>query len=1352
VFIKYRVNGGAWNHARLNETGHTVPSNTAITVGLADTSSAFDLSTNPAVGAFLFRRNDGTGTFSANGVSLNWNYAAHGISVTDNLEVKVFAIEMVYVPQAPYYAGDGAASAATFTQGSTDTDPWYIDREDELSTTNSEGNGTASGQTERLFYNPSTTGGDTDGAVYSLSANFPKGYHPYYVMKGPISQAQWATFFNTLTPTQKSARDITGTKGDSLAFRNNLTWTSGDATLPDQGSGATYAYVGMSYLSWADLAAYLDWAGLRPMSELEFEKLARGPLTPVADEYAWGSTNATQATSISNPASGTERAQSGANISYGDHASVQGPLRVGSFGYGANSREASGAGFYGAMDLSGSLWERVVTVANSTGRSFNGALHGNGVLTAGGDADVGLWPNNTAQGIGFRGGSWYDSVDLARTSDRSRAALIDATRSNTTGGRGVRLAFGASVPAATPSATPTASPTITPTITPTATPTVTPTVTPTITPTATPTSTSTPTTTPTLTPTTTPTGTPTNTPTLTPTATATPTTTPTRTPVDTPTNTPTVTPSSTATASPTITPTSTPTAPTATLRSSSLKYYNVSSVSSPTGVQNGDLLFFAHFDYYDSAVTSGWTEPITTVGSVGSYASLWYRFASSEPASYTLPQYQQGYIYALSGATSVGAGHIQNFTGDSVTIPGLSGAGDVFVSLYYSGSGVDITPPSGWTTIASTNNGGYAYRFVLLKRTNGGDGSPSTLSLPTGATGGYAGALLVDATPATPTPTQTPTSTPTMTPTQTHTPTATPTATPSLTPTSTPTITPTHTPTLTFTPTATPTTTPTSTPTSTPTPTTTPTITPTSTPTPTPVPFVSVWDTTKTSTGSSTSTQIKLPLESTGTYNFVVDWGDGSSNTITTWNQAETTHTYSASGTYTITITGQLWGWRFAGGGDRLKLTSISAFGNRFRLGNSGGYFNGCANLTTVGNDLDMTGTTTLYYAFYGASKFNGNISAWDVSAVTSFDHTFYNNTLFNQPLNSWNVSSATNMSGTFRGAAAFNQELNSWNVSNVTTMSYMFSGASAFNKDIGTWNVSSVTTMLAMFGYGSAFNRDISAWNVSSVTNFSLMFFQSTVFNQPLNTWNVSSAINMSSMFRSTSAFNQPLSSWNVSQVTDMGSLFSGATAFNQDISAWDVSSVTTMYAMFGYSSAFNRDISAWNVSSVTNFGMMFYNSTVFNQPLNSWNVSAATTMSGMFRAATVFNQPLNSWSVSNVTDMSQMFYGATAFNQDISAWNVSKVTNMNSMFHNATNFNQNIGSWNVSAVTTSTNFMYGKTPSTFSSANLDAIYNGWSLRTLKPNLSISFGTAKYTVAGQAGRAVLTSSPNSWTITDGGL
>jgi ABC-type molybdate transport system substrate-binding protein len=92
-----------------------------------------------------------------------------------------------------------------------------------------------------------------------------------------------------------------------------------------------------------------------------------------------------------------------------------------------------------------------------------------------------------------------------------------------------------------------------------------------------------------------------------------------------------------------------------------------------------------------------------------------------------------------------------------------------------------------------------------------------------------------------------------------------------------------------------------------------------------------------------------------------------------------------------------------------------------------------------------------------------------------------------------------------------------------------------------------------------------------------------------------------------------------------------------------------------------------------------------------------------------------------------------------------------MANMFQNCL-FNQDIGSWNISNVTNFANFMANKTAANYSAANLDSIYNNWSLLTVNPNLSISFGTIKYTAAGQAGKDVLTNAPNNWTIVDGGI
>jgi surface protein len=90
-----------------------------------------------------------------------------------------------------------------------------------------------------------------------------------------------------------------------------------------------------------------------------------------------------------------------------------------------------------------------------------------------------------------------------------------------------------------------------------------------------------------------------------------------------------------------------------------------------------------------------------------------------------------------------------------------------------------------------------------------------------------------------------------------------------------------------------------------------------------------------------------------------------------------------------------------------------------------------------------------------------------------------------------------------------------------------------------------------------------------------------------------------------------------------------------------------------------------------------------------------------------------------------------------------------MGYMFSGATAFNQDIGSWNVANVTNLAGFMSSKNPATFSTTNLDAIYNGWV--TVQSSRTISFGSAKYSSSGTAGRNYLTGT-KLWTITDGGL
>ncbi|NDD05941.1 MAG: BspA family leucine-rich repeat surface protein, partial [Proteobacteria bacterium] len=218
--------------------------------------------------------------------------------------------------------------------------------------------------------------------------------------------------------------------------------------------------------------------------------------------------------------------------------------------------------------------------------------------------------------------------------------------------------------------------------------------------------------------------------------------------------------------------------------------------------------------------------------------------------------------------------------------------------------------------------------------------------------------------------------------------------------------------------------------------------------------FVSTWSTDNTSIGSSTSTQIQLPLESSGTYNFTVDWGDGTQNTITTWNDANANHTYATAGIKLLTITGTLQGFRFNNSGDRLKLLNISQFGS-LNLGNNGSYFYGASNLIITASDaLDLTGTTNLSFAFAGCSSLATapSMASWDTSNVTNMVSMFQGASAFNQNIGGWNTSNVTNMAGMFNMkwvAGTFNQPLGTWKTEKVENMSSMF-GASPFNQNIG--------------------------------------------------------------------------------------------------------------------------------------------------------------------------------------------------------------------------------------------------------------------------------------------------------------
>ena len=496
--------------------------------------------------------------------------------------------------------------------------------------------------------------------------------------------------------------------------------------------------------------------------------------------------------------------------------------------------------------------------------------------------------------------------------------------------------------------------------------------------------------------------------------------------------------------------------------------------------------------------------------------------------------------------------------------------------------------------------------------------------------------------------------------------------------------------------------------------------------------FVSTWHT------YDPDISITLPLVENGVYDFVVNWGDGTENSITKWDDPYKTHTYSNLGDHTVIIIGKIQGWSFNKEGSCNEIINISQWGV-FDFGQTTAQFYGCSHLTITATDSPLlSGTTSLKKAFTYCSS---------LDQVPS--------------INSWDLTKITDMSSMFFFADTFNQDISEWDVSNVTDMSGMFASTKAFNQNIGSWDVSNVIDMTGMFAHAYSFNQFLK-WNTSNVTKMAEMFSHAYAFDQPLD-WDISHVTNMKSMFAAVAAFNQDISSWDVSNVTDMAAMFYGATTFNQDISSWDVSNVTNMKFMFFGATAFNQDISKWDTSNVTDMSGMFASTKAFNQNIGSWDTSNVTDMRFMFSRATAFNQDIGSWDTSNVRSMMSMFSVATAFNQDISFWDTSNVVDMDEMFFGATAFDQPL-KWSIVSIryivtfdmpTWQNEYKYGMENMfegvTLSTSNYSNMLVSWSSQNVDSYIHFSGGNSKYSAGAAAAARTKLINEHNWTISDGG-
>lgn len=303
----------------------------------------------------------------------------------------------------------------------------------------------------------------------SLQVYNPVGYEGFYAMKYEISQEQYVSFLNKLVYDQQKVRTVGeklsqleekdyvyGKDPSSASYRNGIilgrrkdgrcVFTCNLDKSNDMNQASDGQNIACNYLSPADMLAYAAWTGLRPLSELEYEKMARqgwqpdkGDLyRPQREELAWGASSGGVTPTGDNFVTGTAGKPTekmlNANLNAGGAAS--GPVRCGSFASGAASREKAGAGFYGVMELSGNLAEMYYEMTPAKYGLYNTLIaHGNGTLEAGTGNVTGMtsyWSNDPKQII-LRGGSFLSNAKLARTSDRSQSGYFsDMNRKDST--------------------------------------------------------------------------------------------------------------------------------------------------------------------------------------------------------------------------------------------------------------------------------------------------------------------------------------------------------------------------------------------------------------------------------------------------------------------------------------------------------------------------------------------------------------------------------------------------------------------------------------------------------------------------------------------------------------------------------------------------------------------------------------------------------------------------------------------------------------------------------------------------------------------------------------------------------
>jgi surface protein len=488
----------------------------------------------------------------------------------------------------------------------------------------------------------------------------------------------------------------------------------------------------------------------------------------------------------------------------------------------------------------------------------------------------------------------------------------------------------------------------------------------------------------------------------------------------------------------------------------------------------------------------------------------------------------------------------------------------------------------------------------------------------------------------------------------------------------------------------------------------------------------------------------QMPFRTTSTVNAEVDWGDGTSDTVT--SSAEAVHTYATAGTHTITVTGTINGWSYYFANqdgvsvDKDQMGNVSQWGS-FLVDEDVTFYQ-CTNMTVSATDrLKFTDTYNFGYWFFGTTSMTSiDVSNWDISSMTSLRRMFSTTGLTSIDISSWDTSNIENMEGLFNNSESLATitGIENLDLTSLTNAGGLLERCTSYvtgTFDFSWFTPPNVVITNSLFANTEATSIDMSGGFASA--NASFMFSNCTeLVSVNATNLDLSNATNTTRMFADCSNLTTITGheDWVISSSTNANYMFTECAALTTLNSAgWTFGSLVSAYAMFyNASSLANIDVSAWDMSTCTSVGFMFggnRNMSFTNLDLSNWTISPVSfgadtlnAMSWMFSYCINLSAvDLSGFNTSGVLQLNGLFYNCRSigaidvtgldtsnvvsmesafYNLDggtygknmvgIEAWDTSSVTNFEETFQNAKAWNPNIENWDTSSATNMRRMLY--------------------------------------------------------------